>query len=89
MQTFTYEDSETSFSEVSKLKSEKAVALTRLKGGMRDISILAPSFRRFGKAELLDERCGPNWVRLGSARHYRSTLCVTRCQSRSQSLQWF
>jgi hypothetical protein len=64
MQNFTYsikklnknEDSETSFSKVSKLKLEKAVALTRLKGCLRDISIPAPSFRRFGKAEPLFER---------------------------------
>jgi hypothetical protein len=54
------EANETSFSEVSELKSEKAVALTRLKGCLGDIRIPAPSFRRFGKAEPLLERCGPN-----------------------------
>ena len=71
MQTFTYSinkklfevknmHSENFFSEVSELKSEKTVALTRLKGCLRDISIPAPSFRRFGKTEPLSERCGPN-----------------------------
>jgi hypothetical protein len=44
MQTFTYSikklyenaDNETVFSKISKLKLEKAVALTRLKGCLRD-----------------------------------------------------